>query len=173
MRVRHLNIKPSRFGSLSRLFECIDACLERGIELYGGGQFELGVGRGQIQEIASLFYPGTPNDVAPPAYNAPEPVAGLPQSPLRPRPRAAAAASAGEPENSSGRDAPRAPRPATGLAADGELGRSLVVAPAKAPQHEARGEQSATDTDEEEHVSACERQVVRHARRRRRGRSSA
>ena len=89
MRVRHLNIKPSRFGPLSRLFECIDASLERGVELYGGGQFELGVGRGQIQEIASLFYPGTPNDVAPPAYNAPEPVAGLPQSPLPPPPRRA------------------------------------------------------------------------------------
>jgi hypothetical protein len=87
MRVRHLNIKPSRFGPLSRLFECIDACLERGIELYGGGQFELGVGRGQIQEIASLFYPDTPNDVAPPAYNASAPVAGLPQSPLSPPPR--------------------------------------------------------------------------------------
>ena len=87
MRVRHLNIKPSRFGPLSRLFECIDASLERGVELYGGGQFELGVGRAQIQEIASLFYPGTPNDVAPPAYNAPEPVAGLPQSPLPPPPR--------------------------------------------------------------------------------------
>ena len=89
MRVRHLNIKPSRFGPLSRLFECIDACLERGVELYGGGQFELGVGRGQIQEIASLFYPDTPNDVAPPAYNSPEPVAGLPQSPLPPPPRRA------------------------------------------------------------------------------------
>jgi hypothetical protein len=89
MRVRHLNIKPSRFGLLSRLFECIDTCLERGIELYGGGQFELGVGRGQIQEIASLFYPTTPNDVAPPAYNASEPVAGLPQSPLSPPPRRA------------------------------------------------------------------------------------
>ncbi len=87
--VRHLNIKPSRFGPLSRLFECIDACLERGIELYGGGQFELGVGRGQIQEIASLFYPHTPNDVAPPDYNAPAPVAGLPQSPLSPPPRRA------------------------------------------------------------------------------------
>ena len=89
MRVRHLNIKPSRFGPLSRLFECIDASLERGVELYGGGQFELGVGRAQIQEIASLFYPDTPNDVAPPAYNSPEPVAGLPQSPLPPPPRRA------------------------------------------------------------------------------------
>jgi hypothetical protein len=89
MRIRYLNIKPSRFGPLSRLFECIDACLERGIELYGGGQFELGIGRGQIQEIASLFYPDTPNDVAPSAYNAPEPVAGLPQSPLAPPSRSA------------------------------------------------------------------------------------
>jgi hypothetical protein len=89
VRVRHLNIKPSRFGSLARLFECIDACLERGIELYGGGQFELGVGRGQIQELASLFYPDTPNDVAPSVYNAPVPVAGLPQSPLVPPPRRA------------------------------------------------------------------------------------
>ena len=89
MRIRHLNIKPSRFGPLSRLFECIDASLERGVELYGGGQFELGVGRAQIQEIASLFYPDTPNDVAPPAYNAPEPVSGLPQSPLPPPPRRA------------------------------------------------------------------------------------
>ena len=82
--IKHLNIKPSRFGPLSRLFECIDTCLERGTELYGGGQFELGVGRGQVQEIASLFYPHTPNDVAPPDYNAPTPVAGLPQSPLSP-----------------------------------------------------------------------------------------
>ena len=82
--IKHLNIKPSRFGPLSRLFECIDTCLERGTELYGGGQFELGVGRGQVQEIASLFYPHTPNDVAPPDYNAPTPVAGLPHSPLSP-----------------------------------------------------------------------------------------
>ncbi|MDX6475078.1 MAG: hypothetical protein QOH95_589 [Gaiellaceae bacterium] len=84
---RHLNIKPSRFGPLSRLFECLDAGLERGIALYGGGQFELGIGRGQIQEIASLFHPDAPNDVAPPAYNAPVPVAGLPRSPIAPPPR--------------------------------------------------------------------------------------
>jgi hypothetical protein len=89
MPVKHLNIKPSRFGPLSRLLECIDACLERGVQLYGGGQFEIGVGRGQVQEIASLFYPDTPNDVAPPAYNAPAPVTGLPSSPLSPPPRRA------------------------------------------------------------------------------------
>jgi hypothetical protein len=52
--------------------------------MYGGGQFELGVGRGQIQALASLFYPDAPNDVAPGAYNEGEPRPGLPRSPLRP-----------------------------------------------------------------------------------------
>ena len=82
--VRHLNIKPSRFGSLARLLACTDACDERGISMYGGGQFELGVGRGQIQELASLLYPTTANDAAPGVYNAPAPVRGLPRSPLAP-----------------------------------------------------------------------------------------
>jgi L-alanine-DL-glutamate epimerase-like enolase superfamily enzyme len=84
VRVRWLNIKPSRFGTLRRLLECIDACEERGIVMYGGGQFELGVGRGQIQALASLFYPGAPNDVAPGEYNELEPREGLPRSPLPP-----------------------------------------------------------------------------------------
>ena len=52
--------------------------------LYGGGQFELGVGRGQIQALASLFYADSANDVAPGGYNAPAPVEGLPRSPLEP-----------------------------------------------------------------------------------------
>lgn len=81
---RFLNIKPSRFGSVERLFECVETCLERGMTLYGGGQFELGVGRGQIQTLASLFYPDSANDVAPGGYNAPEPAPGLPPSPLEP-----------------------------------------------------------------------------------------
>ena len=81
---RFLNVKPSRFGSVARLFECIETCLARGMTLYGGGQFELGVGRGQIQALASLFYGDSANDVAPGEYNAPEPVPGLPRSPLEP-----------------------------------------------------------------------------------------
>jgi hypothetical protein len=81
---RYLNIKPSRFGSLRRLLECIEACEQRGISMYGGGQFELGVGRGQIQALASLFYPDAANDVAPGGYNAPVPSPGLPRSPLSP-----------------------------------------------------------------------------------------
>jgi hypothetical protein len=77
-----LNCKPSRFGSVRRLFDFYDACEAHGIALYGGGQYELGVGRRQIQTLASLFHADAPNDVAPSGYNAREPVAGLPRSPL-------------------------------------------------------------------------------------------
>jgi hypothetical protein len=79
-----LNSKPSRFGSVRNLFDFYDACFERGIAVYGGGQFELGPGRGQIQHLASLFHPDTPNDVAPREYNDGGPRPGLPQSPLPP-----------------------------------------------------------------------------------------
>ncbi len=81
---RWLNIKPSRFGTLRSLLETIEACEERGIQMYGGGQFELGPGRPQIQRLASVFYPDGPNDVAPSVYNEGEPREGLPQSPLPP-----------------------------------------------------------------------------------------
>ena len=77
-----LNIKPSRFGKLERLFECTEYCDANGIRLYGGGQFELGVGRRHIQVLASLLYPDGPNDVAPSDYNTGGPRPGLPQSPL-------------------------------------------------------------------------------------------
>jgi hypothetical protein len=80
-----INIKPSRFGAVKRLFDAYDYCDEKGIGPYGGGQWELGPGRGQIQYLASLFHPDTPNDVAPGGYNAREPQPGLPDSPLRPQ----------------------------------------------------------------------------------------
>jgi hypothetical protein len=79
---RWLNIKPSRFGTVRELLGTIEACEQRGIRMYGGGQYELGPGRPQIQRLASVFYPEGPNDVAPSAYNEGEPRAGLPQSPL-------------------------------------------------------------------------------------------
>ncbi len=85
-RPRTLNSKPSRFGSLEGICDFYDYCEERGIGLYGGGMFELGPGRGQIQYLASLFHPDAPNDVAPGGYNAAEPQAGLPESPLEPAP---------------------------------------------------------------------------------------
>jgi hypothetical protein len=77
-----MNIKPSRFGTTARLLECIEHCAAQGIRMYGGGQFELGVGRRHIQVLASLFYPDGPNDVAPGEYNAGDPRPGLPRSPL-------------------------------------------------------------------------------------------
>jgi len=83
---RTLNSKPSRFGSLRGLLDFYDTCAERGILLYGGGQFELGPGRGQIQYLASLFHPDAPNDVAPGGYNSPDSRADLPGSPLSPAP---------------------------------------------------------------------------------------
>ena len=64
-----LNVKPSRFGAVERLLECIEFCDANGIRMYGGGQFELGVGRRHIQVLASLFYADGPNDVAPSEYN--------------------------------------------------------------------------------------------------------
>jgi hypothetical protein len=83
-----LNVKPSRFGPVRRLFEFYDWCAENGVRNYGGGQFELGPGRGQIQYLASLFHADASNDVAPGGYNAGV-RAGLPTSPLPPPDQAA------------------------------------------------------------------------------------
>jgi hypothetical protein len=80
-----VNVKPSRIGGLRDLCETYDYCDERHIGAYGGGQWELGVGRGQIQVLASLFHPETPNDTAPRGYNEAEPPPGLPTSPLEPK----------------------------------------------------------------------------------------
>jgi hypothetical protein len=83
---RMINIKPSRFGPVRVLFETYDYCEREGIGAYGGGQTELGVGRDQIQYLASLFHPDTPNDTAPGGYNKAEIPDGLPTSPLERRP---------------------------------------------------------------------------------------
>jgi L-alanine-DL-glutamate epimerase-like enolase superfamily enzyme len=79
---RTVNVKPSRFGTVGRLFAAYDFCAEHAIAAYGGGQFELGPGRGHIQLLAALFHPNTPNDVAPGGFNEVVPPAGLPSSPL-------------------------------------------------------------------------------------------
>ena len=85
---RMVNIKPSRLGGLRNLLDAYAHCAERGIGNYGGGQFELGVGRGQNQYLASMFHADAPNDVAPTGYNLPSPPSGLPDSPLAPVPAA-------------------------------------------------------------------------------------
>jgi hypothetical protein len=79
---RMVNVKPSRVGGLQALCATYDYCAEHGIGAYGGGQFELGPGRGQAQYLAALFHPDTPNDLAPVGYNEAEPAGGLPSSPL-------------------------------------------------------------------------------------------
>ncbi|HEV7808663.1 MAG TPA: hypothetical protein VGO80_22855 [Solirubrobacteraceae bacterium] len=81
---RMVNLKPSRLGGVKALFDAYDYTAERGIGAYGGGQFELGPGRGQIQYLASLFHPDTPNDTSPAGFHVVDPPPGLPTSPLAP-----------------------------------------------------------------------------------------
>ena len=85
---RMVNIKPSRIGGLPKLCATYDYCADHGIGAYGGGQFELGPGRGQAQYLASLFHPDAPNDLAPVGFHDNEPGPGLPASPLPPAPSA-------------------------------------------------------------------------------------
>lgn len=79
---KQVNIKPSRFGCLSELFRVYAYCEARGISMYGGGQFELGPGRHQLQLLASLFHPNAPNDVAPSGFNQASLPEDIPMSPL-------------------------------------------------------------------------------------------
>lgn len=87
-RPRMLNVKPARFGSARALFDTYDYCAAHGIGVYGGGMFEQGPGRGQLQYLASLFHPATPNDVAPADYNLQAGSHDLPRAPLAPEPHA-------------------------------------------------------------------------------------
>ena len=79
-----INIKASRFGSVSELMRVYEHCRKQGIEMYGGGQYELGPGRGQNQYLASLFHPEAANDVAPILFHQPDAHPELPGSPLAP-----------------------------------------------------------------------------------------
>lgn len=80
---RMVNVKPSRLGGLKSLLDTYDYCATQGIGCYGGGQFELGIGRDQNQLLAALFHPDAPNDLAPTGWNEPVPSPPLPASPLR------------------------------------------------------------------------------------------
>ena len=80
-----VNVKPSRFGALRDLFAAYDYCeraRDRRLRRRPEGARP---GRGQIQYLASLFHPDTPNDVAPSGYNDREAEPGLPTSPLEPQ----------------------------------------------------------------------------------------
>lgn len=78
-----INIKPSRFGSVRKLLDAIEYCINHDIRMYGGGQFELGRGREHIHAIASIFYPESGNDIAPRNYNDENPE-NLTPPPLKP-----------------------------------------------------------------------------------------
>ena len=71
---RRLNCKPSRFGSIRRLFDFYDALRpSTGSRCTAAASSSSAPGRAQIQLLASLFHPDAPNDVAPGGYNATEP----------------------------------------------------------------------------------------------------
>jgi L-alanine-DL-glutamate epimerase-like enolase superfamily enzyme len=95
---RSVNVKPSRVGGLRPLLDLYAHCRAAGVQMYGGGMGELGIGRGQIQLLASLFHADGPNDVAPVGYNAVDARDGLPSSPLAPRPAATGFRWATEPQ---------------------------------------------------------------------------
>lgn len=79
-----INIKPCRFGTLESLCRFLGYALKNDIDLYGGGMFELDVGRAHNQALASLFYPDGTSDIAPSAYHRFEADQSLPSSPLTP-----------------------------------------------------------------------------------------
>lgn len=85
---RAINSKPSRWGSLSELFAVYEHCEREGLAIYGGGQGEVGIGRGHIQYLASMYHPDTPNDTAPAGFNRNPVPAGMPPSPMDPVPAA-------------------------------------------------------------------------------------
>ena len=70
---------------VKRLFDAYDYCAEHEIAAYGGGQWELGPGRGHIQYLASLFHPDTPNDVAPRRLQRARAAARIAREPARSR----------------------------------------------------------------------------------------
>jgi L-alanine-DL-glutamate epimerase-like enolase superfamily enzyme len=85
---RMVNFKPSRIGGLERLLDAYDHVEENGIGAYGGGMYELGPGRGQVQYLASLFHPEAPNDTSPYGFLLADLADGLPDGPLAPKPAA-------------------------------------------------------------------------------------
>ena len=99
---RTVNIKPSRFGTLRAPLDTYDHCAARGIGVYGGGQYELGPGRGQAQYLASLFHPDAPNDLAPAGFDDPAPPADVPCSRMTLTPDAVGFAAQPEPRTRTG-----------------------------------------------------------------------
>ena len=84
-RPRMVNIKPSRFGPLSNLFEMYDWCEREGVQAYGGGQTEL-ARAAATSSTSPRYSTRTPRTTRrPPATTTRELPEGLPTSPLEPR----------------------------------------------------------------------------------------
>ena len=60
-----INLKPARMGGVLEALACAARCAERGIAVYMGGMFEVGVGRRQLRALAAVLSPEGPNDIAP------------------------------------------------------------------------------------------------------------
>jgi L-alanine-DL-glutamate epimerase-like enolase superfamily enzyme len=60
-----VNLKPARMGGVLAALACAARCAERGIDVYLGGMFEVGVGRAQLRALAAVLSPDGPNDIAP------------------------------------------------------------------------------------------------------------
>ena len=60
-----INLKPARMGGVLEGLTCAARCAERGIAVYVGGMFEVGVGRRQLRALAAVLSPDGPNDIAP------------------------------------------------------------------------------------------------------------
>lgn len=82
---RWMNIRPSRFGTWRRLFAMYDWAHQNQVRCYGGGQFELGIGREHAQALACLFHPEGANDLAPAVFHTAEPGPGFPVHALAPQ----------------------------------------------------------------------------------------
>jgi hypothetical protein len=65
-----LNLKPARMGGVLEALAAAAWAEERGLAMYFGGMFEVGVGRSQLQALAAVLSPEGPNDVAPIARDA-------------------------------------------------------------------------------------------------------
>jgi L-alanine-DL-glutamate epimerase-like enolase superfamily enzyme len=59
------NLKPARMGGVLDAIRAAARCERRDILLYVGGMFEVGVGRRQLRDLASVLCPDGPNDLAP------------------------------------------------------------------------------------------------------------
>jgi hypothetical protein len=83
-----VNLKPARMGGVFEALACAARCAERGIAVYLGGMFEVGIGRRQLRALAAVLAPDGPNDIAPlvppPAASAAGPSSGDRSSRLAP-----------------------------------------------------------------------------------------